>query len=126
MGKVLDPLQDSVAVAFAGSEDGENDGFGRGAGEFARYHEHARVYLDDEGMLRRFAWIIKAYASEFLLREAMRTDLIAVASNPLEDIRQLEAVVFVMKADFVVKERNCALIVSMPLHRLLNSEGTRG
>ena len=32
-----------------------------------------------------------------------RADLIAVASNPLDDIRQLETVVFVMKAGVVVK-----------------------
>jgi len=34
-----------------------------------------------------------------------RADLIAVASNPLEDIRQLEAVLFVMKAGVVVKNQ---------------------
>jgi imidazolonepropionase-like amidohydrolase len=32
-----------------------------------------------------------------------RADLIAVASDPLKDIRQLEAVLFVMKAGVVVK-----------------------
>jgi len=99
-------LAHAAGVKIAFGTDASVFPHGENARQFALYVALGMSPMEAlQSATRNAAELIGVSGDLGTLQAGKHADLIAVASNPLNDIRQLEAVLFVMKAGVVVKNQ---------------------
>ena len=99
-------LAHAAGVKIAFGTDASVFPHGENARQFALYVTLGMSPMEAlQSATRNAAELIGVSEDLGTLQAGRHADLIAVASNPLNDIRQLEAVLFVMKAGVVVKNQ---------------------